>query len=138
MITNTQRYDFLMTKVDQYKEEKKNRKIKRSNWENWKKTQEIIYDKYEISNAKWDFFYDEESDEEFEKREKDNQVLPTNDPNFKAMEKDMEERSKRIAKRRDAAEKLKKVGNDLMKKQKYQEAAEKYTEAIGHIKDSKV
>lgn len=43
-----------MTKVDAYKEEKKNRKIKRSNWENWKKTQEIIYDKYEISNAKWD------------------------------------------------------------------------------------
>lgn len=64
--------------------------------------------------------------------------MPRDDPNFQAMEKDMEERSKRIAKRRDAAEKLKKIGNDLMKKQKYQEAAEKYTEAIGHIKDSKV
>jgi len=45
MITNEERYDFLMTKVDQYKNEKANRKVKRSKWENWKKTSEIIYDK---------------------------------------------------------------------------------------------
>lgn len=42
MITNEQRYDFLMSKVDQYKSEKANRKMKRSKWENWKKTKEII------------------------------------------------------------------------------------------------
>lgn len=54
------------------------------------------------------------------------------------MEQDMDDRAKRIARRRDTAEKLKKQGNDLMKQQKFQEAAEKYTEAIENIKDSKV
>jgi hypothetical protein len=54
------------------------------------------------------------------------------------MEMDMDERSKRIARRRDVAEKAKKQGNDLMKQQKFQDAADKYTEAIENIKDSKI
>jgi len=42
LITNEQRNAELMNRVEQYKAEKRNRKIKRGNWENWKKTQEIV------------------------------------------------------------------------------------------------
>jgi len=43
-----------MQKVDEYKEEEKYRKIKKNQWENWKKTKEMLYDKYQIENKKWD------------------------------------------------------------------------------------
>lgn len=45
-------------------------------------------------------------------------VTPKDDPNFKAMEKDIEDRAKRIADKRAKAEIFKKEGNTLLQKQR--------------------
>lgn len=57
--------------------------------------------------------------------EKEHVVTPKDDPNFKAMEADIDARAKRIADKRAKAETFKKEGNNLLKKQRYHEAAEK-------------
>jgi len=59
---------------------------------------------------------DEDSDAEAEKKEKDNVIIPKDDPNFKAMEKDIDDRAKRIADKRAKAEIFKKEGNTLLQK----------------------
>lgn len=56
---------------------------------------------------------------------------------FKAMEKDMDERSKSRILRRAEAEKLKEEGNVFMKQKKDLKAVELYTEALSKEKSVK-
>ena len=77
--------------VDDYKSNKSQREQKRHKWEMFQKTQAAMWKKSSIDyNKKWDYFV-EDSDQQPEKEP----ILPKNDPNFMAMEADMEQRKKR-------------------------------------------
>ena len=73
----------------------------------------------------------ESSEEEIESEP----VLPKNDPNFQAMERDFEERSAKRRKDKKKAEELKELGNECMKKGLYRTANKHYTDAFEHRKD---
>lgn len=62
-------------------------------------------------------------------------IVPKDDPNFQAMEKDFEERAARRRKDKAIAEAEKIKGNELMKKCLYRTAQKHYTEALEHKKD---
>ena len=99
----------------------------------FQKTQASLWKKTSIDyNKKWDYFQ-EESEEQPEK----DPILPTNDPNFKALEADVQERKQRRAKDTANAKRLKDKGNASMKEGDYQKAVEWYTLALEHIKDIK-
>jgi hypothetical protein len=56
----------------------------------WKKTQAMLWKKTSNNYTKWDYFTDS-SEEEIETEP----ILPKDDPNFKALEMDLNERKKR-------------------------------------------
>jgi tetratricopeptide (TPR) repeat protein len=110
--------DILKTKVEEYKEKKAKKIVRKAKWDNWRKTQEMFYKKTSTNYNKWDMF---ESDEESEK-EDDEPIVPKDDPQFKAMEADFEERGKRRKRDRLLAEECKDKGNACMKKGLYKTA----------------
>ena len=77
--------------VEDYKYSKEQRAQKRHKWDMFQKSEAALWKKSSINyNKKWDYFV-EESEEELDK----DPILPKNDPNFMAMEADLEERKKR-------------------------------------------
>ena len=82
--------------------------------------------------SKWDYF--ESSEEEEENVEP---VLPTDNPAFKALEKDMEERSAKRKADVKESEKFKVLGNECMTKGDYELAVEKYSLGLSIVRDSK-
>ena len=56
----------------------------------WKKTKSMLWKKTETNYSKWDYFTSSSDEEE----EKSDPVLPKNDPNFIALEADIEKRAK--------------------------------------------
>jgi hypothetical protein len=54
-------------------------------WEMWQKTKAMLWKKNSNNYNKWDYFVSE-SEEEPDKEP----IVPKNDPNFKALEMDME------------------------------------------------
>jgi len=128
-MTLEERMDELKTKLEEHKQKMGKKKTRRAKWENWKKTQELFYKKTSTNYSKWDMF--ESSEEEFESEP----IVPKNDPNFIAMEKDFEDRAARRRKDKRIAEDFKEKGNDCMKKGLYRTANKHYTEALDHKKD---
>lgn len=110
-------------KIDEYKKEKNQKKIRKREYENFLKTEKVLRTRHFDNYKKWDM-YDEESDEEKEP------ILPRHDPNFIALEKDMIETKKKRDISRKIAEALKDEANALMKELKFSKAITKYTEAI--------
>ena len=81
-----QRQKQLEVMVADYKQNKKQREEKKHKWEMFQKTQAALWKKSSIDyNKKWDYFV-EDSDEEPEQEP----ILPTHDPNFQALEADIE------------------------------------------------
>jgi hypothetical protein len=62
-------------------------------------------------------------------------ILPKDNPEFKAMQQDFNDRDKRRKRDRLAAEALKAKGNDALKKGLYKSAKHHYTEALELKKD---
>lgn len=119
--------------VEDYKSNKSHREQKRHKWEMFQKTQAAMWKKSSINfNQKWDYFV-QDSDQEPEKEP----ILPKNDPNFMAMEADMQERKKRRKKDNQNAKRIKDKGNKAMKEGDYQQAIDFYTLALEHVKDLK-
>lgn len=121
-----------MGKLEQLKKKKASKEERKKKWENWRKTQAMFWKKTSTNYSKWDYFTS--SSEEEEEAEP---ILPKNDPNFIALEKDVEERSKRRAEGRKAATKLKEEGNDALKKRDFLTAIDKYTAALDNCRDMK-
>jgi hypothetical protein len=61
--------------------------------------------------------------------------LPRNDPNFRAMEADMNDRIKKRKREKKEAEELKVKGNEALKKGLYKTANKYYTDALELKKD---
>jgi tetratricopeptide (TPR) repeat protein len=78
---------------------------------------------------KWDL-YESSSDEE----QKAEPILPRNDPNFIALEKDMIESQKNREASRKKAIQLKEEGNNALKESKFKKAIRLYTEAINECR----
>lgn len=111
--------------VENYKNKKKSREDRKNKWEMWQKTKSMLWKKTSNTYDKWDYFISD-SEEEPESEP----VVPKNDPNFMALERDMEERKERRRKDNQNAKRLKDKGNAFMKDGKYQEAMEQYTLAL--------
>jgi hypothetical protein len=129
-ITVEERMTELRAKLEEHKNQLGTKKTRRAKWENWKKTQEMFYKKTSTNYNKWDMF---ESSEESESEKEP--IVPKDDPNFQAMEKDFEERA--VKRRADykIAEDEKVKGNECMKKGLYRTANKHYTEGLEHKRD---
>lgn len=92
----------------------------------------MFHRKTSTNYAKWDVF---ESETESENEEDKDPILPENDPQFKAMEQDLNERSARRKRNRKEANRLKDQGNDCMKRGLYKSANHHYSAALDEAKD---
>ena len=122
----------LLKKAEAYKSIKAERAERKRKWEKWQKTEAMFWKKTTTNYSKWDYFTDE-SEEEPETEP----IVPKDDPNFKAMEKDAEERAKRREQGKKKATELKTRGNEYMAKKDYENAIKCYTEGIENSKDFK-
>lgn len=130
------RLAFLQEKVEELKQKKQLKQERKAKWELWQKTQAIYRTRNSIDVSKWDYFTDsEDSDEEIIKNLPPS--LPENNPQFKAMEADLEERARRQKQDRIAAERLKNEGNEFFKKGDFFNAIEKYSQAIDFDRSNK-
>lgn len=87
----------------------------------------MFYKKTSTNYHKWDCF--ESSEEEDPETEP---IVPKDDPQFKAMEADFQERSARMKKDTQLAEECKVKGNEALKRGLYKTANKHYTDAIEH------
>ena len=90
----------------------------------------MFYCKTSTNYNKWDMF---ESDSEEPQEEEP--ILPRDNPEFRAMEQDFNDRNRRRRRDRKLAEELKVKGNEALKRGLYKSAKHHYTEAMEHKKD---
>lgn len=131
--TIKQRHNDLNEKLEKLKEKKAKKAKRKVFFQNWLKSEKIVKSSNFKNYEKWDL-YESSTDEE----EKGEPIVPKNDPNFIALEKDLNDRASKMKKEHDDAEKLKNEGNILVSKGKYKEAIEKYTLGIDICKRIKV
>lgn len=122
----------LRNRLEEHKVKKARKMERRAKWENWKKTQEMFYRKTSTNYSKWEVF---ESDTESENEEDKEPIVPENDPAFKAMEQDFEDRAKRRRRNKKEANALKDKGNDCLKRGLYKSANKYYSDALEECKD---
>jgi tetratricopeptide (TPR) repeat protein len=122
----------LRGRLEEHKIKKARKMERRAKWENWRKTQEMFYRKTSTNYKKWDVF---ESDSVSENEDDKEPIVPENDPAFKAMEMDFEDRAKKRKRNRKEANRLKELGNDCMKKGLYKSANHHYSAALEEAKD---
>ena len=108
----------------------------------WQKTKALTWKKTSTNYSKWEYFTSSSSS-----ASEANQppILPKNDPNFKALELDLEQRSRKRADDRKKADELKRRGNELLEegkreggeegRKKIVKATEVYGEAINCSRD---
>ncbi|CAD8101303.1 unnamed protein product [Paramecium primaurelia] len=130
-LTQEQRQNQLLEKVEKYKEDKNRKQQKKQKFELMEKTEKILWKKSTFTHRKWEYYTS--SEEEFESEP----ILPKDDPNFKALELDMQERKKRKEEDMKKAEELKQKGNDYYSKGDFDQAAWKYSQALELVKDNK-
>jgi tetratricopeptide (TPR) repeat protein len=130
-ITEEERMIILKEKLAIHKQKEIDRKYKKAKWENYIKTQAMFYKKTSTNYKKWDYF---EPDSDSDKEEKE-PIVPKDDPQFKAMEADINDRKKR--RKRDLKEAMvfKDEGNRMMKLGLYKSAIKYYTDAWELKKD---
>ncbi|CAG9322920.1 unnamed protein product [Blepharisma stoltei] len=128
-ISSEKRKQDLLSKVEELKKERAEKAEKKVRWENWQKTQAMLYKRTATNYKKWDYFddYEEEAEPEF--------IPPDNDPNFKALELDMKERAEKRKQELAIATELREQGNAFFKEGKYNNAILKYEEAQNVKKD---
>ena len=122
--------DELKTKVEEHKQTQAKKMTRRGKWENWQKTQAMFYKKTSTNYKKWDMY--ESNSEDSEEKEP---IVPHDDPTFKAMEQDFENRAKERRVQRVLAESFKEKGNQCMKQGLYKTANKHYTDALEAKKD---
>jgi hypothetical protein len=68
----------------------------------WQKTQSILWKKSSNNYSKWDYYTDSSDEEKDEEP-----IVPKDDPNFRALEQDLQERKKKVEEDQTKAELLK-------------------------------
>jgi hypothetical protein len=111
------------------KEQKVRKMFRKQKYENWLKTESMLKTKQFQNYQKWEL-YESSSDEE----NKPEPILPKHDPNFMALERELQESVKQKELSRNKSLKLKDEGNQMLKEGKYMKAIEKYTEAINETR----
>jgi len=106
-ITFKERYSDLIGKCETYKKKKVSRAERKTKWDLWKKTQAMLRKRNSINYQKWDLYTSESSEEE----PKTDPIVPENDPTFKAMEKDINDRAEKRKKDKKIADSYKQKGN---------------------------
>jgi len=90
----------------------------------------MFYKKTSTNYHKWDVFESSESDDEDKEP-----ILPKDDPAFKVMEQDINDRAFRRKRDKKKAVVFKDRGNEMMKKGLYKTANVAYTEALEQARD---
>ena len=121
----------LREKLEEHKKKDAKRKERKDKWDKWVKTQAMFYKKTSTNYKKWENF---EPDSDSGKEEPE-PILPKDDPGFKAMEYDMNERRKQRLRDTKEANELKEEGNKLLKLGLYKSAIKKYSDALNLRKD---
>jgi len=120
-IPRAERMKELEELVEVYKKEKLRREEKKDKWSKWKKTKAMLWKKTATDYSKWEYFTDSENElEEIEKKLPP--ITPKDDPGFRALEKDMEERNNRNKIAHKEAMEKKNKANNYMKKKDYHNA----------------
>jgi len=86
-----ERRAYLLKKAHEYQTGKVRKEERKKKWQLWKNTQAMLWKKTATNYSKWDYFTSSSEDEDI----KTDPIVPSNDPNFKAMEMDMNDRAKR-------------------------------------------
>ncbi len=78
----------------------------------------MLWKKTSINYSKWNNYTSSSDEEKIEPEP----IVPKNDPNFQALEKDMKDRNKKRQEGRKKAEELKQKGNEQMALKEYKKA----------------
>lgn len=133
MMTRDERHQELRTLVEDSRVERLRRKERRARWETYRKEQQI---KIKSSSSgptvydKWRFW--EPSEDEDEQL---GPVLPKDNPEFRALEKELDESMRKRVDRRKAAIKMKELGNSCLKQGDFATAIRHYTDGLEKAKD---
>lgn len=114
------------------KEDKQRKQEKKQKYELMQKTQKMLWKKNSTNYNKWEYYTSSEDEIETEP------VVPRDDPNFRALELDLEQRRQKRLLDAQKAEELKLKGNTYFANREYEHAVWKYSEALELVKDNKV
>jgi len=132
MMTQQQRRDELMGKLDDFKEVKVKHQFRKDKWLRWKKSQAILKRSRSINYKAWEYWEpDTDSDEEGDP------IVPRDNPEFLAMEADMKQKQKKTHDRSTTAHKCRERGNLCMKEGDFVGAIEHYEEGLEYRRDIK-
>lgn len=132
LMTQKERRAELLVKVEAYKEEKGEHLKRKDRWMRWKKSQALIGKSKIINYHAWQY-WEPDTDEEDEPEP----IVPKNDPQFIAMEKDIKDRHKKQSERTITANKYKESGNKKLKEGDSVSAIEDYEEGLKFMKHTK-
>ncbi|KRW98118.1 Armadillo-type fold [Pseudocohnilembus persalinus] len=131
--TMEQRKQYLLGKVEEYQKNKTRKQERKVKWDLWKKTQAMVWKKTATNYSKWDYFTSSEEEGE----EDEEPIVPKDDPQFQAMEMDLQKRAKDKAERKKKADSYKQKGNEYMQQGIYDKAILWYSEGLDLVRDYK-
>merc|ERR1719478_50371 len=131
-MTQPQRREELMGKLDTFKEAKVKHQFRKDKWLRWKKSQAMLKKSKNVDYKAWEYWEpDTESEEEGDP------ILPKDNPEFLAMEADMKAKHKKTCERAQTANKCRERGNECMKEGDFVGAIEHYDEGLEYRRDIK-
>jgi len=131
-MTQEQRREELMGKLEDFKKAKATHQIRKDKWLRWKKSQAMLRKSRFINYQAWTYWEpDTDSDEEGDP------ICPRDNPEFLAMESDMKARKKKRWDQGATARKCKERGNEFMKEGDFLGAIENYEEGLEYRRDIK-
>jgi tetratricopeptide (TPR) repeat protein len=131
LVAQADRRAELMGKLEDAKKEKVARNLRRDKWTRWKKSQRLLNKSKNIDYKKWEFWEPESDDEEAEP------IVPKDDPQFMAMEADMQQRKQKMEAKTLTANKCKERGNECLKANDFIGAIDHYKNGLEFRKDVK-
>ncbi|CEM30066.1 unnamed protein product [Vitrella brassicaformis CCMP3155] len=132
LMSRAARHAELHAKVEQLKEDKAQHLSRKDRWLRWKKSQELLGRGKSINYTKWDY-WEPESDED--DQDTGPPIVPEDDPNFKALEKEMTASATKRSDRWKTAEQCRLRGNESLREKDYVRAVEHYQEGLDYRKD---
>merc|ERR1719265_1088004 len=131
-MTQEQRRDELMGKLETFKEDKVKHQYRKDKWLRWKKSQAMLKRSRNTNYKAWEYWEpDTDSDEEGDP------IVPRDNPEFLAMEADIKAKHKKTAEKNLTANRCRERGNQCMKDGDFVGAIEHYDEGLEYRRDLK-